>query len=160
MAAGRTGPARPGTGAGEIVRRHEALRTTFPSAEGRPHQRITPPQPQRLPVVTLDHLPPDQQAAEARRLATEAWRRPSTWPTDRCYASAAALGPDQHVLVLSMHHIVGDAWSIGVVTESEGVLDEAFAHDQPSPLPELPIQYADDPHGSVAGSPARPSRTT
>ena len=129
---------------GEIVRRHESLRTTFPAVDGRPRQVIAPPPLLRLPAVVLDELPKPEQEAEVRRLATQAWRTPfdlARGPLLR--TSLLQLGADHHVLLVSMHHIAGDAWSMGVLTRELGMLYEAFRLGQPSPLAELPIQYAD-----------------
>ncbi|HEU4559522.1 MAG TPA: condensation domain-containing protein, partial [Longimicrobium sp.] len=100
---------------GEIVRRHEALRTVFADADGSPVQVIEPFGGLALPVEDLSALgEADREAAVARRTADEA-RRPfdlSAGPLFR--AALLRLGEEEHVLLLSMHHIVSDGWSMGV----------------------------------------------
>jgi len=129
---------------GEVVRRHEALRTTFQPREGRPAQVIAPPSPWTLPRVDLAGLPADIGLAEAGRLAQEEAVRPfdlERGPLLR--AALLRLGPAEHVLLLAMHHIVSDGWSMGVLVREIAALYGAAAAGRPSPLPELPIQYAD-----------------
>ncbi len=128
----------------EIGRRHEVLRTTFAASGGRPVQVIHDDLDLRLSREDLRHLPrreAEEQAAEASRLEA---RRPfdlARGPLLR--ARLLALADDDHLLLLSLHHIVADAWSVGVLLHELRVLHEAFAQDRPSPLAELPIQYAD-----------------
>ncbi|MBW8874482.1 MAG: non-ribosomal peptide synthase/polyketide synthase [Acidobacteria bacterium] len=128
----------------EVVRRHETLRTAFLAVGGRPTQMITPPVPLPLPVVDLRGLPPDARDREARRLATEAARQ--AFALARPPLLRARLlwqGPQEHVLLLTVHHIVADGWSLGVLVREVTALYTAFAAGRPSPLPELPLQYAD-----------------
>ncbi|MDZ4344077.1 MAG: condensation domain-containing protein, partial [Candidatus Binatia bacterium] len=128
----------------EIMRRHEALRTVFPTVEGEPVQIITPSLNRSLPVIDLRDRPESEREEEARRLAGEEARRPfdlARGPVFR--ATLIRLGEDDHALVLAMHHIVSDGWSMGVLHRELSVLYQAFSHSQPSPLAELPIQYAD-----------------
>jgi len=127
---------------GEIVRRHEVLRTTFPSSDGEPRQVIAPPSPVSLPILDLNGLPTPELAVE-RLLADEA-RRPfdlAVGPLLR--VQLLRLGPEDHVALLNMHHIVSDGWSFGVLIREIAALYPAFLAGRPSPLPELPIQYAD-----------------
>jgi amino acid adenylation domain-containing protein len=129
---------------GEIIRRHEALRTSFEAPDGEPRQRVLPPQPFVLPVTDLSHLPEPRREAEALRLAGEYARTPfdvSKPPLLR--AALITLAPSEHVFVLTMHHIVCDGWSMKVFFEELGVLYRAFVEGRPSPLPELPLQYTD-----------------
>ncbi|MFC5743592.1 non-ribosomal peptide synthetase [Dyella tabacisoli] len=131
----------------EIVRRHEALRTTFALAGDEPVQRIAVAPSLALPVMDLSQLPPAQREAEARlRLQEEAVAQfdLSTGPLIR--PSLLKLADEEHVLLLAMHHIVSDGWSMGVVVREMAALYAAFVEGQPSPLPELPIQYADFAH--------------
>ncbi|HSF41157.1 MAG TPA: condensation domain-containing protein, partial [Thermoanaerobaculia bacterium] len=117
-----------------IVRRHEALRTTFPARRGRPRQEIHPPRPVPLAVVDLAGIEGD----EARRLGIAEIRRPfdlAAGPLLR--ALLLRLGPEEHVLALTMHHIVSDGGSVGVFVR------ELAALYRGDPLPELPVQYAD-----------------
>ena len=128
----------------EIVRRHEALRTTFRMLEGQLVQVIAPSLTIPLPVVDLRNLPATEQESETQRLATEERSRPfdlSSEPLLR--VMLLQLDSSEHVLLLNLHHIVSDGWSIGVLIRELGTLYTAFANNQPSPLPELPIQYAD-----------------
>ncbi|MFP2934702.1 condensation domain-containing protein, partial [Pyxidicoccus sp. 3LG] len=128
----------------ELVRRHESLRTTFQSEGGEPQQVIHPATAQQLPVVDLATLSPEQRDSECRRLATEDAARPfnlSAGPLLR--AQVLRLGPTEHVLLLNMHHSVSDGWSMSVLVREMAALYEAFRQGRPSPLPELPVQYAD-----------------
>jgi len=128
----------------EVVRRHEALRTTFETVEGRPVQIIAPVLTVPLPVVDLGGLAETEREAEARRLAVEE----AGWSFDLARgplarAAALRLGKEEYVLLLNMHHIVSDGWSTGVFIQEMATLYQAFSAGQPSPLPELLIQYAD-----------------
>jgi amino acid adenylation domain-containing protein len=128
----------------EIVRRHEALRTTFRMLEGQLVQVIAPSLTMPLPVVDLRTLSATEQDGEIRRLATEARSHPfdlSSEPLLR--VMVLQLDSSEHILLLNLHHIICDGWSIGVLLRELGALYTAFANNQPSPLPELPIQYAD-----------------
>jgi amino acid adenylation domain-containing protein len=126
----------------ELLRRHEALRTSFPSDGGTPQQSIARPAPFPLQVTDLSAHPSPE--SEALRLAAEDAARPfelSRGPLVR--ASLLRLGEDSHVLLLCMHHIISDGWSMGVLVREVASLYQAFSAGQPSPLPELPLQYAD-----------------
>ncbi|MCP4662085.1 MAG: amino acid adenylation domain-containing protein, partial [bacterium] len=128
----------------EIVRRHEALRTSFMSVGGQPVQVIAPELDLALPVIDLRGLAPELRESEAGRLATADARRPfdlSRGPLLR--ATVVRLAPREHVVLLNMHHVVSDGWSMGVLIRELGALHVAFAEGDPSPLEELPIQYAD-----------------
>lgn len=128
----------------EIVRRHEALRTSFQTIDGQAFQLIAPSLELELPVVDLSELPSSDREREALRLASEEATRRfdlSTGPLIR--ASLLRLEHDEHVLLLTMHHIVSDGWSLGVFFRELSVLYEACCRGEASPLPELPIQYAD-----------------
>jgi amino acid adenylation domain-containing protein len=127
-----------------IVRRHEVLRTVFSTVGGEPVQVISPPRPVPLPVADLRALSHVEREAEVKRLATEEARCPfdlSRGPLLR--VSLLRSGDSEHVLLLTVHHIVFDAWSMGVFVRELCLLYEAFSAGRPSPLPELPIQYAD-----------------
>jgi amino acid adenylation domain-containing protein len=129
---------------GEVVRRHEVLRTTFQAAAGRPAQRIAPPAPVPLPLIELSGLPPGMRAAEARRLATEDALHPFDLQRGPLLRLALArLGPEEHLALLNLHHIVSDGWSTGLLVQELTALYAAFQQGRPSPLPELPVQYAD-----------------
>lgn len=128
----------------EIVRRHEALRTTFTMMDGNPVQVIHPSQKISLPLIDLRDFPADQRQAEAMRLANLEARSPfdlSVGPLIRVVLIQTA--DQEHVVLVTMHHIVSDGWSIGVFIYELSMLYAAFTAGAPSPLPELPIQYAD-----------------
>lgn len=128
----------------EIARRHEVLRTTFPVSNGQPVQVIAPPQPVKLEVVELTHLPESDRDPEAQRLAVEEAHRPfnlATGPLMR--GTLLRLGAEDHAILFTLHHIVTDGWSMGVLVREAAALYEAYSNSEPSPLTELPIQYAD-----------------
>jgi amino acid adenylation domain-containing protein/FkbM family methyltransferase len=128
----------------EIVRRHETLRTTFPSLDGEPVQRIAAPAPLPLPVLDLSGLPEDRAQAEAVRLAEAEAQRPFDLAAGPLFRTTLLrLGAEEHVLLGSMHHIVSDAWSVGVLVREVAALYADAAARRPSSLPELPVQYAD-----------------
>ncbi|MFL5539875.1 MAG: condensation domain-containing protein, partial [Longimicrobiaceae bacterium] len=128
----------------EIVRRHEALRTTFGEVDGSPVQVIAPFSGFSLPVEDLSALGEADREAALRRRAGEEARRAfdlSAGPLFR--AALLRLGAEEHVLLLSMHHIVSDGWSTGVLFRELSALYAAYREGRESPLAELPVQYAD-----------------
>ncbi|MEH2159122.1 amino acid adenylation domain-containing protein [Nostoc sp.] len=128
----------------EIVRRHEALRTTFVIQLGQPVQVINPTLTITLPVIDLRQLPQAEREIQARRLTTQEAQRPFNLSTDSLLqVKLLWLDETQYILLLTMHHIVSDGWSIGVLIQEIAALYTAFTNNQPSPLPELTIQYAD-----------------
>ncbi|HYG63315.1 MAG TPA: amino acid adenylation domain-containing protein, partial [Thermoanaerobaculia bacterium] len=132
---------------GEIVRRHEALRTVFAVQGDSPVQVIQPPAPFVLPLVDLSGLPEPAREAVALALATREAGRPFDLAGLRGEAMLRGLllrlAAEDHVVALTMHHIASDGWSMGILVREVTVLYAAFAQDEPSPLPELPVQYAD-----------------
>ncbi len=129
---------------GRIVRRHEALRTRFEMADGRPVQRIEPAPPVRLPVIDLRGLPDGRRLAAARLLAREESVRPfdlRRGPLLRLLF--LRLGEEDQVVLLTMHHVVSDGWSMGVFLREAEELYAAHAERREPRLPELPVQYAD-----------------
>jgi len=128
----------------EIVRRHEALRTSFSNAQGQPVQAIAPTSRLTLPVADLTSLPVAGREAEVLRLATDEAQRPFDLAQAPLFrASVLRLADEEHILLLTMHHIVSDGWSMGVLFQELSTLYDAFSTGKPSPLSELPIQYAD-----------------
>nr|WP_244224482.1 non-ribosomal peptide synthetase [Corallococcus sicarius] len=128
----------------ELVRRHESLRTTFQSEGGMPVQVISANAQARLELVELGALPEPERALEAKRLAEQEAGHPfnlEQGPLLR--ATLLKLAEEEHVLVLVMHHIVSDGWSMGVLVREMVALYEAYAQGRASPLAELPVQYAD-----------------
>jgi amino acid adenylation domain-containing protein len=128
----------------EIVRRHESLRTTFSVVEGEPVQVVVPALTLALPVVALEEFLPDEREAQAMQLATEEAQRPFDLAQGPLLQAALLrLDRENHILLLTMHHIVSDGWSRTVFFRELSTLYEAFYTGEPSPLPDLPIQYAD-----------------
>ena len=133
----------------EIVRRHEVLRTTCTVIEGQPVQAVRPQLTLALPVTDLGLLPTSERAAEVQRRITEEAQTPfdlTRGPLLR--ATLLRLGEAEHVLLLTMHHIIADGWSIGVLVRELATFYEAFSTGKGgdsawSGFPELPIQYAD-----------------
>src|SRR2546425_59050 len=132
-------------GFNEIIRRHEAWRTTFTVADGRPVQVVNEAPTMRLPVMDLRGFPEAERELEALRLATEDARQPfdlARGPLLR--ARLIRLGNDEHRLFLTLHHLIFDGVAIYCVFLPElAALYEAFSTGKPSPLPEMTIQYAD-----------------
>ncbi|HKH43166.1 MAG TPA: amino acid adenylation domain-containing protein [Thermoanaerobaculia bacterium] len=129
---------------GEVVRRHEALRTVFAAMEGEPVQVVGEPAGLAVPLVDLQHLPAPESAIEAGRLAFAEARRPFDLGRGPLLRTALLkLGAERHTMLVTMHHIVSDGWSLGVMVRELGALYAAFVAGRPSPLPELAIQYAD-----------------
>ncbi|HEV2736012.1 MAG TPA: condensation domain-containing protein, partial [Longimicrobiaceae bacterium] len=128
----------------ELVRRHEALRTVFAEQGGEPVQVVLDPAPVPLPVVDLSGVPEAEREGRAERLALEEALVPFDLARGPLLRSTLLrLGGEDHVLLLTMHHVVSDAWSMGVLVREVFVLYDAFSRGEPSPLPELPVQYAD-----------------
>jgi amino acid adenylation domain-containing protein/non-ribosomal peptide synthase protein (TIGR01720 family) len=129
---------------GEVVRRHEALRTTFGQADGAPVQVIHPFGGFALAVEDLSPLDgAEREATALRRAAAEAARPFDLEAGPLFRASLLRLGQAEHVLLLNMHHVVGDGWSMEVLFREVVALYGAFHAGHPSPLPELQVQYAD-----------------
>ncbi|HEX6747697.1 MAG TPA: amino acid adenylation domain-containing protein, partial [Longimicrobium sp.] len=133
---------------GELLRRHESLRTTFHPVEQGAVQVVHPTAPAHLPVLDLTGLPPEEREQDARRLAREDAERPfdlERGPLLR--VTLLRLSEQEHVLLLAMHHIVSDGWSMGVLFRELFTLYEWFSRPSDarpaSPLPPLAVQYAD-----------------
>src|SRR5262249_25367287 len=143
----RLAPAVLAAALSEIVRRHEALRTTFAAVAGEARQSIAPPAPFPLPVVDLSALPAaapnSRDAAADRRALAEAPRPfdPGRRPPARL--TLVKLATEAPLALSPLHPIVPDGWSPGVFLRELGELYRSFLEGRPSPLPDLPIQYAD-----------------
>ncbi len=125
-----------------VVDRHESLRTTFAEIDDAPVQVVAASSSMPLPVVDLSRSPDPE--LELRRLASMEARAPfdlATGPVFR--GQVLRLGPEDHVLLLTVHHIVSDGWSMGVLWKELAALYRAEATGEPARLPALPIQYAD-----------------
>ncbi|HKH45402.1 MAG TPA: non-ribosomal peptide synthase/polyketide synthase [Thermoanaerobaculia bacterium] len=129
---------------GEIVRRHEAVRTAFAAPEGKPVQVIQPPAPFVLPLVDLSGLPEPARGTVALALAGGEAGRPFDLACGSLLRGVLLrLAPEDHVVALTMHHVASDGWSMGILVREMVSLYAALAQGEPSPLPELPVQYAD-----------------
>jgi hypothetical protein len=129
----------------EVVRRHQILRTTFAAPGGVPEPAVAPAARRPLPLVDLAGLPEPSWRPEVARLSTEERRRPfdlAAGPLVR--VALVRLSADRHAGLLTAHPIVFDGGSSLVLWREVAALYEAFAAGRPSPLPELPLQYADD----------------
>ena len=137
----------------EIVQRHETLRTRFVAVGGEPQQVIEDRVNIELAVLDLTGIAGEEQReAEAMRLSREEAQQPFDLRQAPLFrGKLLRLGALDHVLLFTMHHIISDAWSMGVLVEEVSVLYGAFSAGRPSPLPELPIQYADYACGSGSG---------
>ncbi|HEX8920580.1 MAG TPA: condensation domain-containing protein, partial [Pyrinomonadaceae bacterium] len=128
----------------EIIRRHEALRTTFNIVDGDAVQMIGPAFKLKPTAHDLSELPTAERESEALRLAAQEAQRPfdlSAGPLLR--ASLLRLAADEHIALLTMHHIISDGWSTGVLIREVAALYEAYSQGRNPTLAELPIQYAD-----------------
>ena len=131
----------------EVVKRHEALRTTFPAIGGRAVQRIAPVLKLKMSVEDLRGLPEAEQQEQSIKLTYNIARQPfdlAQGPLLR--ATVVQLAEEENVMVLAMHHIVSDGWSMGVLIGEMAALYERFSRREPPHLDELPIQYADFAH--------------
>ncbi|NJO80366.1 MAG: hypothetical protein HC827_18875 [Cyanobacteria bacterium RM1_2_2] len=127
----------------EIVHRHEVLRTGFHTVEGQPIPKIEPISLE-IPLIDLSHLPKFLQTQQAEQLAD--------WEAKQSFAlnsppllriKLICLNDSKHILLITLHHIVADGWSMGILLQEIAALYPAFHQGKPSPLTELPIQYAD-----------------
>ncbi len=141
---GRLDPKALAGALAEIVRRHEVLRTVFGEAEGVPFQDVAPAAAAPLPLADLTALPRDRWQAEARERFDELARHPFDLARGPLFRPLLVrLGPAEHLMLLAMHHIVCDAWSVGVFNRELMGLYESLAAGRPAALPDLAVQYAD-----------------
>ena len=128
----------------EIVRRHEALRTTFSMVEGQPVQKISASLSLPLSVIDLSQLPESEREDEARRLTNEEAQRHFDLERGPLVRSVLLhLGSEDHILLLTLHHIASDGWSMSILHRELSALYQAFSNGKGSPLGTLPVQYAD-----------------
>jgi len=127
-----------------IVARHEALRTTIIAPDCNPIQVIAEARPVHLPVIDLAAHPDGEREVELRRILEAEARRPFDLTRDLMLrATLVRLEEGEHTLLLVMHHIAADGWSLGVLYRELATLYGAFAEGRTATLPELPIQYSD-----------------
>ncbi|HEX6747477.1 MAG TPA: amino acid adenylation domain-containing protein [Longimicrobium sp.] len=129
---------------GEVVRRHESLRSVFPEVDGTPVQRVLPWRAYHLPTTDLKALPEDERGAAAGRIV----REPFTTPFDLARgpllrAVLVRLDEGEHLFAFNLHHVAGDGWSLGIFFGELAALYDAFARGEPSPLAEPAVQFGD-----------------
>ena len=128
----------------EIIHRHEALRTNFITVDGKPSQIIQPETNWTVSVVDLKYLSITEQEITSQQLAQQQITQPFDLAKGTLIrATLVVLSETEHVLLVSMHHVVSDGWSMGVFVQELAALYNAYAQGQSSPLTPLPIQYAD-----------------
>ncbi len=128
----------------EIIQRHEILRTTFNVVDGEAIQVINPQQKLTIKLIDLTALPAQKRNTEAQHLANKEAGQPfdlATGPLVR--STLLRLDEAEHILLFTMHHIISDGWSTDILVREVATLYECYCSGKPSPLPELPIQYAD-----------------
>src|SRR5215216_2459121 len=126
----------------EVIRRHEALRTTFDVRDGKPVQIIASPKPFKLQVVDIRRL----SEAERESVVQDLIKQQTSFDLKRgplLRITLVRLRDQEHVLLLAMHHIMSDAWSMGVLVEEVVTFYEGYVAGREVTLPSLPIQYAD-----------------
>jgi acyl carrier protein len=129
-----------------LVERHESLRTVFPTVNGTPVLQLES-EILELSVIRLQDLPSSEQEIEIQKLINEDAQKPFDLGKGPLFRTTLfRLDSHSHVLLLNMHHIISDGWSLGVFIRELGILYDAFSNDKPSPLAPLPIQYVDFAH--------------
>ncbi|MHC5760523.1 amino acid adenylation domain-containing protein [Nostoc sp.] len=128
----------------EIIHRHEALRTNFITVDGKPSQIIHTETNWTVSVFEWQHLSPAEQEIATQQLAQEQALLPFDLANEALIrATLVLLSQTEHILLVCMHHIVSDGWSMGVFIQELAALYKAYSQGEPSPLAPLPIQYAD-----------------
>ncbi|MBB4637955.1 non-ribosomal peptide synthetase [Longimicrobium terrae] len=131
----------------DVVRRHEPLRTRFPRVDGVPVQRVEAATPVPFPTEDLTGLPEAERGPEALRRARAESAAPFDLEQGPLFrASLVRLAEDEHLLLLTLHHVISDGWSMGVLWNELSSLYDAYSRNAPSPLTPLRIQYADFAH--------------
>ena len=127
-----------------IVARHEALRITFAAVDGNPMQVIAKNRSVALPVMDISEHPDTESETAVQRLLKADAQRPFNLAQDvMLRTTLLRRGEREHVLLLTVHHIAADGWSMGVLFRDLSLLYDAFSTGKSSPFPALPIQYAD-----------------
>ena len=128
----------------EVSRRHESLRTRFVIDRGEPVQVVDPPVAVALPAIDLAGLPSRTGLEEARRLARAEALRPFDLTLGPLLRSTlVSLSAEEQVLLLTLHHVISDGWSLRLLAGELGEIYGAVSRGRPSPLPELEVQYGD-----------------
>ncbi|WP_400161946.1 amino acid adenylation domain-containing protein [Brevibacillus sp. TJ4] len=127
----------------DLVKRHEALRTTFSEADEQPVQVIADFLPYPFRLEDISHLPEAVRETEATRIIEQDASAPFDLAHSLFRVTVVRLQPEEHILIMSMHHIISDGWSMGILFHELGVLYDAYVNNRPSPLRELPLQYSD-----------------
>lgn len=129
---------------GKLAERQESLRTSFPLLNGSPSQSISPPAPVSLLLIDLGALPEARREAEMKALAVAEANSPFDLERGPLFrASLLRLGDEDHVLLVTLHHIISDGWSLGVLVSELGMLYADISAGKEPSLPELPVQYSD-----------------
>ena len=129
---------------GELIRRHETLRTTFDVQDGEPVQLIAAPRRPEVAVMDLRRLPHERRQEELKRLQNLEYSTPFDLTRDYGVRfTAVRVEERRQLLLVGIHHIISDGWSLGILAREISVLYGAFRRGEGSPLPELPAQYAD-----------------
>lgn len=128
----------------EIVNRHEALRTRFEADDGQPQQAIAEPGEMEMPVWDISGLEQDDREQLAREISWQHAHRPFDLEQGPVWRTGVVrLGAEHHALALCIHHVVSDAWSMGVLVKEFTSLYEGYREGRQTSLPDLPVQYAD-----------------
>ncbi len=128
----------------EVIRRHESLRTCFEQLNGESVQRIEVSIQLKLELIDLSNLPDDERERRGNEIARQEYLIPfDLTRTPLLRAKLLKLKPEEHWFLLSIHHIVADGWSLGILVNELKQLYDAYVRNRPSPLEPLPIQYAD-----------------
>ena len=128
----------------EVLRRHESLRTVFDSLDGQPTQIIQPEVEVQIPVVDISSTPEDQREQAALAIASEEGKKPFDLTQGPLLRTLLVrLKPDHHLLILVMHHVITDGWSIAILFKELTKCYEAYSKGQDPELPTLPVQYAE-----------------
>jgi len=128
----------------EIVRRHESLRTSFTTIDGEPVQIVGQAQPLKLRIVDLSHVPEDEREAKTHEhYQAEVWHPFDLSQGPLIRGLLIKLDAEDHLLALTLHHIVSDGWSIGVLLKELSILYNSYNRGKQSPLENLRAQYAD-----------------
>ncbi|MCP4261672.1 MAG: amino acid adenylation domain-containing protein [Planctomycetes bacterium] len=128
----------------EIINRHEALRTSFQNKDGIFQQIIESNLTRQLPIINLESCSEEERDAEIKRIVREEELKPFDLTTPHLLRTVLLrLAEDNHILIVNMHHIVSDGWSMGILIRELTLLYESFLNEESSPLHELEIQYAD-----------------